>query len=127
MADFLTRLVAEKIDDTASEYRGLWKLVEPLVYKSDLLAEAVIVPRGFVTDLESCPRLPVVFAAFGAMADRAAVVHDYLYTRPDLCARATADAVLKEACRVSGLPGWRAFGIWLGVRIGGGGHYGQAA
>lgn len=124
MARFITDLQAELVDDIDNDYRGQWRLLQPLVYESDVAGIIVAAPAGFVTDYESCPRLPVVFAAFGAMADRAAVIHDYLYTRPDLCDRATADAVLKEACLLLGIPAWRAWGIWAGVRIGGGSHYG---
>jgi hypothetical protein len=39
--------------------------------------------------------------------------------------RETADAVLYEACLLSGIPKWRAYGIWAGVRIGGGSHFGE--
>ena len=123
MAKFITDLQAKIIDDTASEYRGLWQLLTPLVYESDIAKRLIVVPSGFVTDFESCPRVPVAFTLFGAMADRAAVVHDHLYATAEI-PRSLADAVLKEACISLGIPAWRAYGIWLGVRLGGGAHYG---
>lgn len=123
MPAFKTTLLAEKLEDSSAGLRGRWRLTFPLIYKSDLIQEDIVVPIGFITDLESCPRLPIVFTIFGAMADRPSVVHDYLYSNPNICDRATADAVLKEACILSGIPKWRAYGIWLGVRLGGGFHY----
>lgn len=123
MAKFITDLQAKIIDDVASEYRGLWQLLTPLVYESDIAKRLIVVPSGFVTDFESCPRVPVAFTLFGAMADRAAVIHDYLYSTAEV-PRSMADAVLKEACIASGIPAWRAYGIWIGVRIGGGSRYG---
>jgi len=127
MSKFLTPVSADLIDDVESEYRGLWRLDAPLVYQSDLLGRTVTVPAGFVTDLESCPRVPVAFMLFGAMGNSAAIIHDWLYTFPTQTDRATADAVLKEALIASGIPAWRAFSIWLGVRMGGSGHFGEMA
>lgn len=124
MSRFITELQAELVDDVENEYRGQWRLLQPLVYESDVAGKTFAAPTGFITDFESCPRVPVVFYLFGEICHEAAVIHDYLYTHPDLCDRATADAVLKEACRASGVPAWRAWGIWAGVRLGGGSHYG---
>jgi len=124
MPKFITDLQAKIIDDATNEYRGLWQLLAPLVYKSDVAKRLIVVPSGFVSDFESCPRVPVAFYLFGAMADRAAVIHDYLYSTREV-PRALADAVLKEACIASGIPAWRAWGIWAGVRLGGGSHYGE--
>lgn len=125
MSKFITDLRAELVDDADNEHRGEWRLLQPLVYQSDIADRVFAAPAGFITDFESCPRLPVVFWLFGSLFREAAVIHDYLYTRPDLCDRAMADAVLKEACQVSGLPAWRAFGIWAGVRLGGWKRYGS--
>lgn len=127
MSAFLDRLDAELLTATAMDYRGLWRLNKPLRYQSDLLGRVVTVPKGFITDMESCPRLPGVFLAFGEVSKMAAVVHDYLYTAPTSTTREQADAVLREACIVEGVPAWRAYGIWLGVRLGGRGHFGEAA
>lgn len=127
MSKFLTSVSADLVDDIDSEYRGLWKLSAPLVYQSDLLGSTVTVPAGFLTDLESCPRVPVAFMLFGAMGDSASIVHDWLYTSPTTTDRATADAILKEALIATGIPAWRAFSIWIGVRLGGAGHFGEKA
>lgn len=125
MSRFLDPLKAELIAATAMEYRGLWKLKTQFRYESGLLGRVITVPKGFVTDLESCPRLPGVFLAFGEVSKMAAVVHDYLYTHPVSTSRKQADAVLREACIIEGVSKWRAYGIWLGVRIGGRAHFGE--
>jgi len=127
MSRFLDPLKVVLLTPAAAEYRGHWALKAKLRYQSDLLGRVVTVPRGFVTDMESCPRLPVVFLAFGEVSKMAAVIHDYLYTHPTTCTRAEADAVLREACRVEGVSAWRAWGIWAGVRIGGAGSFGERA
>lgn len=126
MSHFRTSLKVDLIDDVENEYRGLWQLLSPLVYESAVAGQTITVPAGFITDFESCPRLPVIFLAFGEIAHAAAVVHDYLYTSPTTVSRSIADAVLKEACLTSGVPRWRAYGIWLGVRLGGRSRFGEA-
>ena len=125
MSAFLTALRVELLEDVTNDYRGSWRLTADLSYQSDAAGEIITVPAGFVTDFESCPRVPLVFDVFGELAHSAAVVHDWLYTQPAPVPRAVADMVLREACIVSGVPRWRAWGVWLGVRAGGGGHYGR--
>lgn len=113
---FLSPLIArhqDLLDD------GLWVLTAPLVYASKVADMTITVPAGFVTDYASVPRLPVVFDLFGDTSDEAAVVHDYLYTT-HLVTRPMADAVLREASKVTGVPAWRRWPMWLGVRLFGG-------
>lgn len=119
MSAFLSPLRIELLQEVANEYRGAWRLTAPLIYHSKRLGEYVEVPAGFVTDFESCPRVPVLFFAFGEIVHSPAVIHDWLYTAPAPCSRAEADAVLREACIAVGVPRWRAWGVWAGVRIGG--------
>lgn len=104
--------------------RQLYRVLEPLVYQSDI-AGAVSVPAGFVTDLGSVPRLPVVYWLFGDAFQWAAVVHDYLYSAASgpVGTRKLADAVLLEACRLLAEPGWRCRCVWLAVRVFGGGSF----
>lgn len=123
MSAFLTSLDVSLIDETANEYRGLWRLDAPLVYQSDVAAQNIVAPAGMVTDFESCPRLPVVFFLVGEVTREAAVVHDHLY-KSKLLPRSVADKVLLEACAVSGIPAWRRTLIYWGVRIGGASHFG---
>lgn len=119
MSAFLTRCVlavADNYDD------GQWVLAQPLVYQSDVAGITITVPAGFQTDLASVPRLPVIYLLCGDTSTAAAVVHDYLYGS-NLVDRATADAVLREASAVTGVPAWRRGLMWAGVRLFGASHW----
>lgn len=118
MSRFITSLRVQEVDDISHDGRGTWKLLDALVYQSDVLARMVTVPAGFVTDFASVPRIPVAFLLVGDTAHQAAVVHDWLYTSHEL-SRAQADAVLREAATLAGVPAWRAWLMWAGVRLGG--------
>lgn len=119
MSRFLTPLVLTLADSSDD---GKWKLVAPLLYQSDAALETFTVPAGFVTDLASVPRVPVAYLLTGGTSNEAAVVHDYLYST-GIVSRETADAVLREASAVTGVPAWRRGLMWLGVRLFGGSHF----
>lgn len=119
MSAFLTPLAIEAADDQDS---GRWILTKALIYQSDIAKQTIIVPRGFQTDLASVPRIPIVYTIVGGVADKAAVVHDYLYSS-GIVPRKVADAVLREASEVTGVSWFRRWTMWLGVRIGGGSRY----
>lgn len=72
------------------------------------------------------PRLPLAFWLFGAVAQEAAVVHDFLYST-GACSRKLADEVFAEASTACGVSAWRRGPMWLGVRLFGGGRYTAAA
>lgn len=123
MSAFLTPLAIEAADDQDS---GRWILTKALIYQSDIAKQTFIVPRGFQTDLASVPRIPIVYTIVGGVADKAAVVHDYLYSS-GIVQRKLADAVLREASEVTGVSWFRRWTMWLGVRIGGGSRYSDNA
>lgn len=123
MSHFVTDLeVRWHTTDTSPDRRGTRSLLSPLVYCSDALHRLITVPAGFVSDFASVPRLPVTFLLTGDSAHEAAVIHDWLYSTHEIHGqkidRATADAVFREACLI-GEPAWRAWLMWMGVRIGG--------
>lgn len=111
MSRFLTPLRAEKSG-------GVWTILQPLIYESDVAQKVFIVPEGFVTDFASVPRIPLAFLLTGDSAHEAAVVHDWLY-RKDIVTRSVADAVFAEAAKISGEAGWKSWLMWAGVRLGG--------
>lgn len=119
MSQFLTRLQMEDADATDDE---TWILTAALIYQSDVAARTFIVPKGFKTDLASVPRLPVVFMLTGDTASKPAALHDYLYSSHEV-PRAMADAVLREASASVGVPAWRRWIMWAGVRMGGASHW----
>ena len=102
---------------------GTWRLTARLVYRDRELGE-IIVPAGFVSDLESVPGwLPVAYVLLREAAPEAGVLHDWLYwtqrTGGREITQADADRVLYEAALATGTPPWRAWALWLGVRAGG--------
>lgn len=86
-------------------------LATPLVYESELLERAVIVPAGTPTDLASIPLL-----ANHRRWSRAAVVHDYLYQTNGVT-RSQADAVLGEAMKVLEMPAWRRWIVLTNLKL----------
>jgi hypothetical protein len=94
---------------------GHWRLIAPLVYQSDVAGMIFTVPTGFITDLASVPRVPIAYLLAGT-SNEASVVHDFLYSTHPV-PRNTADAVLREASAVTGVPAWRRWLMWVGVRI----------
>lgn len=122
MSAFLNRLCIEVADNQDD---GQWVLTRALLYTSDVAGRTFIVPRGFRTDLASVPRWPLIYWLCGATSDEAACIHDFLYSTHEV-SRATADAVLREASAVTGVPAWRRWLMYWGVRIWGGSHWDPA-
>ena len=106
---FLTSLQLEEWDSRR------WRLVTPLAFQLGAGVE-ITVPAGFITDLASTPRfLWPIFPPHGAH-QRAAVLHDWLYSRPD-CPRVIADAVFVSAMKPLGVAAWRRWAMYFGVRL----------
>lgn len=126
MSQFITPLDARKLGrDASADKRGTWKLLAPLVYESDVAARTLTVPAGFITDFASVPRIPIAHLLAANCGHEAAVIHDWLYSTHQVT-RAKADAIFEEALLVGGEPGWRAWLMWAGVRIGGSGPWDAA-
>lgn len=118
MSAFLTDLDARLIKDDPAT----WKLDSPLIYQSDVAGMTFTVPAGFTTDLASTPRIPFVYEIGGGVANKASVIHDFIYSTHPVT-RSVADAVLKEASAVTGVARWRRVLMWAGVRVGGASHW----
>lgn len=115
MSKFLTELDLRIIND------DLWKLDSPLIYESDLLECLIIVPKGFVTDLASVPRVPIAYWFWGGRAHREAVLHDFLF-RIDAIPEATfmqANGVFLEAMEVRKKRWSIRYPMYFGVVAGG--------
>jgi hypothetical protein len=126
MSKFLSPLRVEQVEDVSHDGRGTWRLLDPLVYDSDLVRRIIVVPAGFVTDFASVPRVPFAYWIAGDVAHPAAVVHDWEYTSHDVD-RATADAILEEAANVADGPDTAARNKLMkwAVRLFGGSHWDQ--
>ena len=121
MSCFLSKLEMENLDGKDD---GEWKLIAPLVYSSSVAGWIFKVPAGFVTDLASIPRLPLVYWLMGGKANESSVVHDWLYSSKQV-SRYMADCVLVEASAVIGVSWWRRVLLFAGVRLFGASHYGK--
>lgn len=119
MSAFLSHLCLISMGDKDD---GQWVLTEPFLYSSDIAKCVIIVPKGFVTDFASTPRLPVIYFLAGNVATKAAVIHDFAYSDGQF-SRSMADAIFREASEVIGVSWWRRWTMWAGVRIGGAAHY----
>ncbi len=98
---------------------GEWTLLAdfPVIITSDVGTETVTVPKGFLTDLASVPRLPGMYLFFGGRARKPAVIHDWLYST-HRGEREVADAVFFRAM-ANGENWFTRSMMWLGVRVGG--------
>ena len=84
----------------------------------------VIVPEGFVTDFASTPRLLYpIFPPIG-IYNKAAMVHDYIYTSA-IFPRKEADLFFLQAMQVLEVPKWKREMMFWAVRFFGGKRFGK--
>lgn len=113
LAHFITDLVVKELPD------GTWEVCEALRFRRALRTkwETYLVPKGFVTDFASVPRLPVVYLLAGNTAHAAAVVHDYLYQTHLTRSKPKADLVFLDAMKATGVPAWRRWLMYSAVSV----------
>lgn len=114
MSKFLSPLLLELTD----EFEGLWEVKMNFAYESDL-GGIIVVPEGFMTDLASVPRIPAAYLLFGDRGQKAAVIHDWLYSTRAY-ERRVCDNIFLEALALSGYNWFTRNMMYLGVRAGGG-------
>jgi hypothetical protein len=112
---------------SALEYRHVgkdkWKLTKPFMYFFP--QGTIIVPEGFVSDLDSVPRIPFMYALLKGRSVRAATVHDYLYKTQ--AGKAYADSLFLRAMKDEKIPKRRRYPIYWGVALFGGKAYASHA
>lgn len=113
--EFLSSLVVEKLAGRE------WRLHRRFVVEVE--GEPIVIPRGFVTDFASVPRVPLAYLLAGGIGEKAATLHDWLYAEQR--DRAFADRAFRAALELEGEPRWRARLMYAGVRLGGAGRYGE--
>ncbi len=106
---FITEIEIGITDD------GRWRILSPLVYSSDEFGE-IVVPRWYVTEFSSVPRLPLALWLCGNAAHAAKTVHDYLYSH-GVVSRKVADRIFLDAMDASGVPSWRRYPMFFAVRL----------
>jgi len=104
--------------------RNKWRLLEPLKYVTETV-DVLTVPKGFVCDLASIPRVFRLMVEVNGRHREAATLHDWLYYKKGhgakyvLLTREQCDDLFYEAMINSGVPAWKAWTMWAGVRMGG--------
>lgn len=115
MSEFKSELSVTQVST-----RG-WKLNKRLMYWSGPVTGFVVVPTNFITDFASVPRFLWPLIPPTGRYTRAAVLHDYLYSKG--CKydfeRWMCDELLFQACQALGAKKWRCYAIYWGVRLGG--------
>lgn len=111
----------EVLSITDGRGRPLFKLLEDFRWMI-LPGAFVVVPRGYVTNFGSIPRV-MYWLVSPAELHEASIVHDYLVgeyfggVRPNYSvSRSLADHLLFEGCRRIGLPWWKCVSVLAGVR-----------
>jgi hypothetical protein len=115
---FLTHLQVEKMAG------NFWRTLTEFVVRAG--DQVLAVPRNYVTDFASVPRLPLAYLLTANTAHEAATLHDWLYSTGQF-PRAWCDEVFLAAMKCEGLPWWRRQMMYLAVRVAGGSRYGAAA
>lgn len=77
----------------------------------------VVVPEGFESDLASIPRIFRGLLGQRGRFNRAALVHDWLYSSGRY-SRRTADRVFRAIMEQDGVPTWKIVVMYPGVRVG---------
>lgn len=107
-----------------------WTLTEEFeYYRTDDPNSKIIVPKGFVTDFASIPRmfrhiLPVTGTKRNPYG-KSAVLHDYLYDKTCLYnySRKEADDIFLEAMKAVGVSKFVRYLLYYSVRWFGKSHY----
>lgn len=111
---FLSDLVLEHVKDDT------FTLAEP--FKCELIKigrtpRILEIPEGFMTDLDSVPRIPVIYAVFKGRATKSAVLHDYLVRNPNVVPKRDADTIFFYAMKEEGVRLWLRILMYLAVRL----------
>ena len=118
MSKFTTPLILEFLP------RRQRAVYEPFEYHVGELGskEIISVPKGFVTDLASIPRVIWSFLPPHDTYGKAAVIHDYCYVHA-INSKEWADNVFYESMGVLGIPKWKRKIMYWSVKYFGKGNY----
>lgn len=130
---FLNQLSVREIAE------GVWQLNDPfyiIAVQKDGTRIEIIIPEGFITDFCSVPRIPFAWLLYGGIGNRAGVGHDSLYSAWDKIVvrnmdtnetfevtREWADDFFSAALVTCGVPAYKRFPMWSGVRVAGWRYY----
>lgn len=95
---------------------GEWILLSPVMWQDATIK--VVVPRRFITDLASLPRVMRISLDRNGPSRRPAVVHDWLYCTKTTT-RAEADKLFLDMLKAEGVSRLKRIMFYSGVRAGG--------
>ena len=111
MSQFTTPLIVEYIDGTN------WKLHEEFsYYLKDNEDEIITVPKGYITDFASVPKILRLVAKNHELFNKASILHDFLYETQEY-SKEEADIIYKDAMEVFGVTEGRANLYYLVVKF----------
>ena len=95
-----------------------WELEAPFEYYTEIFDKKVYikVPKGFLTDFASIPKIFHSFISDKDKYNKASVIHDYLYYTA-IFDRKTADKIFLEAMEVLNIHPVKRYIFYLSVRI----------
>ena len=114
MSTFTEPLIVKKLDERT------WEIMRAFEYHVGFenSFEVVKIPKGFVTDFATVPRMFWILFPPDGKYTQATIVHDYLYHTKKYT-RSKSDAIFLEAMGVLGVPWWKRRTMWLAVRAAG--------
>ena len=94
--------------------------------KEGVPVKEVVIAEGFVTDFASTPKFLYPWFPPIGIYNKAAMVHDFLYSSPESftqITRAEADKFFLQAMKVLDVPAWKRRLMYFAVRLFGASHY----
>ena len=92
-----------------------WIVTEPFLYSTSL--HKIEVPKGFITDFASIPRVFWRILPPTGKYTMAAVIHDWLYFSAYMDNRKLCDNIFSMAMDSCGVPIWKREVLYRGVRL----------
>lgn len=93
-----------------------WKNPDEWILVESYDISGVVIPNGFVSDLDSIPRIPGMYALFKGRARRSAILHDWHYYKEEI-PRKEADVIFYENMLLEGVGQNIAWAMYLAVRL----------
>lgn len=112
MSSFTEPLIVEKVG------KRTWKVAKTFIYRVGFKdsTEAIVVPKGFITDFASVPRIFWILLPPDGRYSQAAVLHDYLY-KIQIYTRKKSDSIFLEAMKVLKVAWWKRWIMYRAVRL----------
>jgi hypothetical protein len=120
---FHTEILVESYGENGKQW--ILRRSYKFYYESALEKIHVKVPKGFITDFATIPRLLYsIFPPVGRY-NKAAMMHDYLYDSscPIKITRKEADLFFLQAMEVLGVEKWVRYSLFFAVRLFGKKHF----